>query len=65
MKALFLGALAIVFALNAAPQTLDIYFIDVEGGQSTLVVTPQPRRCSSIPDSQRTERLNRYPAMRR
>jgi beta-lactamase superfamily II metal-dependent hydrolase len=25
----------------AAPQTLQIYFIDVEGGQSTLIVTPQ------------------------
>ena len=41
MKALFLGALAIAFARSAAPETLDIYFIDVEGGQSTLVVTPQ------------------------
>ena len=41
MKALFLGALAIAFARNAAAQTLDIYFIDVEGGQSTLMVTPQ------------------------
>jgi competence protein ComEC len=27
-------------AQAAAPRTLDIYFIDVEGGQSTLVVTP-------------------------
>lgn len=25
----------------AAPGTLEIYFIDVEGGQSTLVVTPE------------------------
>jgi competence protein ComEC len=25
---------------NAAPKTLDIYFIDVEGGASTLIVTP-------------------------
>ena len=25
---------------RSAAQTLDIYFIDVEGGQSTLVVTP-------------------------
>ena len=25
---------------NAAPRTLDIYFIDVEGGASTLIVTP-------------------------
>ncbi|MGH7618590.1 MAG: ComEC/Rec2 family competence protein [Gemmatimonadaceae bacterium] len=27
-------------AVDAAPKPLDIYFIDVEGGQSTLVVTP-------------------------
>jgi beta-lactamase superfamily II metal-dependent hydrolase len=28
-------------AVHAAPKTLDIYFIDVEGGASTLIVTPQ------------------------
>lgn len=28
------------FAARAAASTLDIYFIDVEGGQSTLIVTP-------------------------
>jgi len=28
-------------ANGAAPATLEIYFIDVEGGQSTLVVTPE------------------------
>ncbi|MBL0171215.1 MAG: MBL fold metallo-hydrolase [Gemmatimonadaceae bacterium] len=27
-------------AANAASRTLDIYFIDVEGGQATLIVTP-------------------------
>jgi competence protein ComEC len=32
--------LATVTATGAPPDTLDIYFIDVEGGQSTLVVTP-------------------------
>ena len=26
--------------LRAAPKTLDIYFIDVEGGAATLIVTP-------------------------
>src|SRR5206468_11949592 len=38
----FLGAIAsaIVVAQLAAVRTLDIYFIDVEGGQSTLIVTP-------------------------
>ena len=25
---------------QAAPKTLDIYFIDVEGGAATLIVTP-------------------------
>ena len=27
-------------ALPAAEKTLDVYFIDVEGGQATLLVTP-------------------------
>ena len=38
-----LGAAALTVALGvatAAAATLDIYFIDVEGGQSTLIVTP-------------------------
>ena len=43
-----LVVLALVLALappaavaqTAADGTLDIYFIDVEGGQSTLIVTP-------------------------
>src|SRR6266446_4174168 len=26
--------------INATPKTLDIYFIDVEGGGATLIVTP-------------------------
>jgi competence protein ComEC len=34
-----LAAVALAGAAGAA-QTLDIYFIDVEGGQSTLIVTP-------------------------
>jgi competence protein ComEC len=33
-------ALAIALGQPAAPKTLDIYFIDVEGGQATLIVTP-------------------------
>src|SRR5262245_15533462 len=36
--------LAVVLALAVtaeASRTLDIYFIDVEGGQSTLIVTPE------------------------
>jgi competence protein ComEC len=37
---LALAALQSALAVFAPPRTLDIYFIDVEGGQSTLVVTP-------------------------
>jgi len=45
-KAAQLGVVVLLFAvlvtapLYAARTTLDIYFIDVEGGQSTLLVTP-------------------------
>jgi beta-lactamase superfamily II metal-dependent hydrolase len=35
-----LAALAIALTPAIAARTLDIYFIDVEGGQSTLIVTP-------------------------
>src|SRR5258708_34930678 len=35
-----IALLALVSAHGAAPKSLDIYFIDVEGGQSTLLVTP-------------------------
>jgi competence protein ComEC len=43
MKTLVLTVLAIVTSLSAAAQQkpLEIYFIDVEGGQATLFVTPQ------------------------
>ena len=42
MRIAFTGALSAVAVLAQAPQndTLDIYWIDVEGGASTLVVTP-------------------------
>ena len=33
-------ALAMTLSQPAAPKSLDIYFIDVEGGQATLIVTP-------------------------
>lgn len=39
MKPLFLALLALTLPLWGA-KTLDIYFVDVEGGQSTLMVTP-------------------------
>jgi competence protein ComEC len=39
MRAIFAAA-AVALALLADGKTLDIYFIDVEGGQSTLIVTP-------------------------
>src|SRR5712671_7538144 len=32
--------LLLPLTLRAAPKTLDIYFIDVEGGAATLIVTP-------------------------
>ena len=32
--------LFLCISAHAAPRTLDIYFIDVEGGASTLIVTP-------------------------
>jgi beta-lactamase superfamily II metal-dependent hydrolase len=38
--AALLMTLGAVICVAAAPRTLDIYFIDVEGGQATLVVTP-------------------------
>jgi competence protein ComEC len=34
------AAMALMLAPVVAARTLDIYFIDVEGGQSTLIVTP-------------------------
>jgi competence protein ComEC len=37
---LALTALAFASAQTPSPESLDIYFIDVEGGQSTLFVTP-------------------------
>ncbi len=37
---LALGMLGAALSLPAADKTLDIYFIDVEGGQATLLVTP-------------------------
>lgn len=36
-----LGLLAAALPLAAAEKTLDLYFIDVEGGQATLLVTPE------------------------
>jgi competence protein ComEC len=35
----WVGCVAVI-GVGAAQRTLDIYFIDVEGGQSTLIVTP-------------------------
>lgn len=40
-KLWLLVVLGCAFARFAAAQTLDIYFIDVEGGQATLLVTPR------------------------
>src|SRR5215471_5639995 len=35
------SAMILAVLVAAAAKTLDIYFIDVEGGQSTLIVTPE------------------------
>ncbi|MET0497016.1 MAG: MBL fold metallo-hydrolase [Steroidobacteraceae bacterium] len=40
MSKLLAAVLALSLSLAAAAKPLDIYFIDVEGGQSTLLVTP-------------------------
>ncbi|MGH9428365.1 MAG: hypothetical protein ACRD2L_18930, partial [Terriglobia bacterium] len=39
--AVFFLAFVFSFQAHAAPKGLDIYFIDVEGGAATLIVTPQ------------------------
>lgn len=44
-RCLFMALLVLILLLScrtlqAAPKTLDIYFIDVEGGAATLIVTP-------------------------
>lgn len=40
MKAIFAAFLALTLAVTAREKTLDIYWIDSEGGGSTLIVTP-------------------------
>jgi glyoxylase-like metal-dependent hydrolase (beta-lactamase superfamily II) len=39
MKRVMLAALSLVLLGSASAKTLDIFFIDVEGGESTLIVT--------------------------
>lgn len=38
-----LGVVCLTLCCRAQQQTLDIYFVDVEGGQATLFVTPEHR----------------------
>jgi len=61
MKHLFatLTAVFILAAAASAARTLDIYFIDVEGGQSTLIVTPAGQ--SLLIDTGYPERNGRDP----
>ena len=40
ISAMCVGTALAAPSLFAAARTLDIYFIDVEGGQATLIVTP-------------------------
>ena len=50
---MMLAAMAVSFGLNAQNQkTLDIYFIDVEGGQATLFVTPQHESAAHPPTAE-------------
>src|SRR5450432_2849708 len=39
LRTLTIAALGVMLA-GATPKTLDIYFVDVEGGQATLFVSP-------------------------
>ena len=62
MKNLCLLAVLVLFAgtVHAAPKTLEIYFIDVEGGASTLIVTPQGESIlidSGYPEERDAERI--------
>ena len=52
--------LGIPFFSRAAPRTLDIYFIDVEGGAATLIVTPLGESMlidSGFPEQRDAERI--------
>ena len=40
VAAVFLAPISFVMAQNPQKRPLDIYFIDTEGGQATLFVTP-------------------------
>jgi competence protein ComEC len=54
--------LLLVAAHCAVAKTLDIYFIDVEGGQSTLLVTPKGESTMEVrmfPIRLRSPRSNR------
>ena len=41
MKSLLAAFFALTLAVSAREETLDIYWIDSEGGGSTLIVTPE------------------------
>jgi len=56
---LVVGGLA---RLQAAPNVLTAYFIDVEGGQSTLIVTSVNFHCDEYPVCTRRSRLAQWSA---
>ena len=61
-RVLFLLAVLILFVpvTQAAPKTLDIYFIDVEGGAATLIVTPHGESIlidSGFPEERDAQRI--------
>jgi len=59
--ALLIALIALVTSvIQAAPKTLDIYFIDVEGGAATLIVTPQGESVlidSGFPEDRDAQRI--------
>src|SRR5215475_3276014 len=55
-----LVVLLLGFDSQAAPKTLDIYFVDVEGGAATLIVTPLGESVlidSGFPEQRDAERI--------
>jgi len=54
------AVLAFACALAAAPKELNIYWLDMEGGASTLVVAPSGESLlidTGIPDEQEVKRI--------
>ena len=48
-----------VQSVSAQSPTFDIYWVDVEGGAATLLVSPTESPCWSTPDFRRTTTVTR------